>query len=56
MDFAELKKEILGIIKAFKLGTFKHLETVDNNYLGYYTRTKFSTEQGIFYHLYLNKN
>lgn len=50
-----IKSEILQIITAFNLGTFQGLRTIDNDFIGMYTETKFWTEQGIFKHYKLNK-
>lgn len=49
-----IKNEILQIIAAFNLGTFQSSRTTNTNFVGQYTETEFTTEQGTFKHYILN--
>lgn len=49
-----IKTEILQIIKAFNLGTFKRSRTTNTNFVNKYTETEFTTEQGTFKHYFKN--
>lgn len=49
-----IKNEILQVIKAFSLGQYKGLKTIDNNYLNKYTFTEFYTDKGTFKHYFAN--